>query len=470
MGGEITVESAAGKGTTFRFTARFGYDKSEPAPVSSALGEFRDKRVLVLDAHSNSLRITTEQLETWGMKPHPVRDVVAAVRELRSAAAAGQPFDLFIADAVRPESPGVKLASTIDTYPELASTRVVLLVSSPRRGEVDRYRHAAIRATLIKPVTARSLRVAVVHAFEDRTKLDAMTVPKDDGIPGQRALTVLVAEDNAVNQRLARLNLEGWGHTVIVANDGREAVDAFEKAEIDLILMDLQMPRLSGFEATSEIRKLEKLRGIRRTPILALSANVIKGVRDECTKSGMDGYVPKPVRQQELLGAMGGVVPNLFTDPSEAAAFLREHTPKTPLAPAPLQPAPPPQPAEKPERLPFDKDALTSNIGDDKALIAEVVTLCRDNDTPRLLSELSTALAKNDGIAISRAAHGLKGMVGAFHANEAWAAAKQLELSGRTGSADALRADADVLVNKLRPLIEALEDFAGIARKPVTWN
>ena len=500
MQGEMKVESAIGRGSTFRFNARFGYQKPEGGARDYTLENFRGMRALVLDAHPNSLRITTELLSSWQIKAEPVRDVVTALKELRSAAASGKAFDLFIADAVRPESPGVKLASTIDSYSELASTRVVLLVSSPRRGEMDRYRHAAIRATLIKPVTTRSLRVALSKATADAKGDPGMSVPKST-MPAQRPLTVLVAEDNAVNQRLAKLNLEGWGHTVVVANDGQEAVDKYTEQEFDIVLMDLQMPQLSGFEAASYIRKIEKTGGMKRTPILALSANVLKGVRDECAKSGMDGYVSKPVRQQELVTAISQVIPNLFTDPASGSSFLKSGEDKKvrPATPAPAlqiestkpaEPAPapapdvaasaagepaapsaPPQPLNETalaQQL-FDQEMLMSNVGDDRAMLAEVIRLCRDGDAPRLLKELATALSKGDCPAAAKAAHGLKGMVGAFNATEAWTAAKRLETSAREGKVEQLLTEADDFVRSLRKLLVELEKLAGITHQHLGW-
>ena len=162
-----------------------------------------------------------------------------------------------------------------------------------------------------------------------------------------------------MNQRLAKLNIEGWGHNVTVANDGSEAVEAYKARDFDVILMDLQMPKLSGFEASSAIRKLEKMRGIKRTPILALSANVLKGVRDECVKSGMDGYVSKPVRQPELLSAMAQLIPHLFVDKAAGAAYVAAHAVKTNgqatsavfgTSAADAVPAPAPAPANTPRR------------------------------------------------------------------------------------------------------------------------
>ena len=548
MNGEVKVESEVGRGSVFRFKARFAYRTPEAEEVDCAVEEFSGLRVLVLDAHPNSLRITAELLSNWKMKAQTVRDVTSALTELRGAKAQGQPYDLFVADAVRPESPGVKLASAIDTYPELASTRVVLLVSSTRRGEMDRYRHAAIRATLIKPVTARSLRMAVAKALEEQKKDGGMSVPKNGAVPAQRSLEVLIAEDNAVNQRLAKLNIEGWGHTVTIANDGAEAVDAYKEKDFDLILMDLQMPKLSGFEASAAIRKLEKMRGITRTPILALSANVLKGVRDECVKAGMDGYVSKPVRQPELLGAMVQLIPHLFEDREAGAAYLAAQVPKNPAtgptsavfavqatpAPAPRllppssgDPTPPPRiaippiqrPTPKPQPSPaaqattmsppspaprkalvaapavrpaevaiakpnapaapeapapqatptFDEEALMESVGGDKSMLAEVVQLCRDGDAPRLLADLGSSIFVGDTASAAKAAHGLKGMVGAFNAIDAWAQAKHLETCAKEGKAEGLRAEADKFVQSLRTLLIALEEYSGVAHQNIAW-
>ena len=543
MGGEVKVESEEGRGSVFRFTGKFSYRVGEEQQEDRTVTDFRGLRVLVLDAHPNSLRITSELLSTWKMDAHSVRDVTSALTKLRDAKAQGKPYDLFVADAVRPESPGVKLASAIDTYPELASTRVVLLVSSTRLGEMDRYQHAAIRATLIKPVTARSLRIAVAKALEGPKKDGGMSVPKNGSVPAQRSLQVLIAEDNAVNQRLVKLNIEGWGHKVTLTNDGTEAVDAFKEKDFDLVLMDLQMPKMSGFEASAAIRKLEKMRGISRTPILALSANVLKGVRDECIKSGMDGYVSKPVRQPELLGAMAQLIQSFFINRSAGAEYLAALAAKispgastsavfgappakadalrqtvsdsairmrpapaatpapeikapaaAPVAPAadaapkPLAPPaptphkpiamigfaapihePPAPPPTAPGAPLFDPEPLMENLGDDKSLLREVILLCRENDTPRLLEELSEGIHAGNADAVSKTAHALKGMVGAFNATDAWVAAKTLETNARAGKVATLREDAAHFVRKLRALLVSLETFAGADHRDIKW-
>ena len=474
MNGEVKVESEVGKGTVFRFTSQFEYRKAEQDDCS--VEAFKGRRVLVLDAHPNSLRITTELLASWEMNADSVRDVVGALSELRRAAGEGKPYDLFVADAVRPESPGVKLASAIDSYPELVNTRVVLLVSSPRRGAIDSQRHPSIHATLIKPVTTRSLRVAVSKALEDVKVDGGMSVPKNTKFPPMRTLNILVAEDNAVNQRLVKLNLEQWGHKVAVANDGDEAVKAFNSRSFDLVLTDLQMPKMSGFEAAVEIRRIEKVKSLNRTPILALSANVLKGVRDECTKSGMDGYVSKPVRQQELLSVMSGLIPDLFLDSASSADFLAGKTVPSsePVAAALHSQAKVPESApvasaQTPARATFDAEALMSNISGDMSILAEVVKLCRDGDAPRLLKDLAESISKGDTDAVAKAAHGLKGMVGAFNATDAWTDAKHLEYSAKQGKSDVMLVEADSFVQSLRALIDELETFAGIEHQHVGW-
>ena len=428
-----------------------------------------------------------------------MRDVTSALNELRRAASDGKPYDLFFADAVRAESPGVKLAAAINSYQELASTRVILLVSTARRGEVDGLNNAAVRATLIKPVTARSLRVALSKALLAKEATASMTVPKGSEWPAQRSLDILVAEDNAVNQRLIRLNLETWGHRVTVASDGALAAEATNVKCFDLILMDLQMPRMSGFEATMEIRKQERKSKTNHVPVLALSANVLKGVRGECIQSGMDGYVSKPVRQHELLDAMSRLVPEFFADASAGAAFREvlatrptssaqasaEIFTVTEFAAPPLKVAPTPitkivhspapvaivqPPPTVPVSVTFDSTALMENLGGDKSMLAEVVLLSRDTDVPRILADLSAALKSDDILKISKAAHALKGMVGAFNATEAWTLSARLEASAREVKRDVIPKQIEEAVQALRMLLLELEEAAEIEHSPLTWG
>jgi signal transduction histidine kinase/CheY-like chemotaxis protein len=491
MGGQIDLTSTPGKGTTFRFTAQLGYRKADEISDDVAAKRFAGKRVLVLDAHPVSFSITKGLLERWEMRAHAARDVSSAIAELRQAAATPEPYDLLIADAVRPEGGGLKLASAVDTYPELASTRVILMVSSAGRSNVERSSETASRITLVKPVIARSLRGALAKALERPEKANDLLLANTSRGPAQRKLEVLIAEDNAVNQRLAQLNLESWGHSVSLANDGAEAVQLFERSEFDLILMDLQMPNLSGFEASVKIRQLEKMRGIKRVPIIALSANVLKGVRDECARNGMDAYIPKPVRQQELLRAMGALIPELFLDRAAAEVYLgcdpttlrTEAVNSTavggakalpggpraaaalPVAPAPAAAAQFPQPA--PQRPRFDEAGLLANFGEDRAGLGEVVMLCRDGDLPRLLARLSAAFETENREAAASIAHGLKGVVAALHAGPALEMAAALEKAAPTAHMDELGRRTAAFLEETREVLKDLEKLAGLEHRPL---
>jgi two-component system, sensor histidine kinase and response regulator len=420
------------------------------------------------------------------MEAQSARDVTGALAELRRAAADGQPYHLLIVDAVRPESAGVKLASTMDTYAELAATRAILMVSATSRTSVERSPQGG-KVTMIKPVIARALRAALVRALEEPENGGNIVLAKSSTGPAQRALEVLIAEDNAVNQRLAQLNLESWGHRVTLANDGADAVEAFESGDFDLVLMDLQMPRLSGFEASMKIRHLEKMRGIKRTPIIALSANVLKGVRDECSRNGMDGYIAKPVRQHELLSAMGAVIPGLFLDKVAAHAYLGTDSTgrsralfsstssaaareATAAGAVPAKPISEPVATTSGKGARFDHAALMANFGDDQTMLADVVKLCREVDLPRLLRRLAEAVESGDGAAVVPVAHGLKGVVSSLHAGPATQLAIALEKESANAAADEIGAKADAFVEEVRGLMGELEDLAGLERQPVAWR
>jgi len=263
----------------------------------------------------------------------------------------------------------------------------------------------------------------------------------ETGVPRQRPLHILLAEDNAVNQRLAVVNLESWGHKVTVACDGREAVEANSARTFDLILMDSQMPRMSGFEATAEIRRREDGGG-HRVPIIAMTANVMKGYREECLAAGMDGYVSKPMRRHELVNAMAAAVRDLIIEGEDAA-------------PGEAAPVPPPQ-SPSGDGAVFDEAAALEGVGGNCATLAEMIRLCLDEDAPRLLAGLREGLETKDFAAVEQAAHGLKGLVGEFHAPAAYTAAKELEEAGRGHESESIPAHAQTLFEEFERLAAAL--------------
>jgi CheY-like chemotaxis protein/HPt (histidine-containing phosphotransfer) domain-containing protein len=267
--------------------------------------------------------------------------------------------------------------------------------------------------------------------------------------PHGRRLRVLVAEDNATNQRIVRTHLEAWRHLVVCANDGEEAVGLFREQSFDLVFMDMQMPKMDGIAATKLIREMEK--DGNHVPIVALTANVLKGAREQCLAAGMDAYLGKPVREHELLAAVEQVVPGLRPI-AHTQAML------------PL-PTPPP---ETFSNLPFDVSALMASTNGNKELLANLLVDSRDEDIPELVTQLSQALGNKDTRSVARAAHAIKGVIGVFHAPIAYAAAKRLEDSARAGKEDVLAEQSSELIRAVFDLLSSLEKFLASPTAPGT--
>ncbi len=440
MGGEIDVESEVGKGSVFSFTAKFG---RQPESVLESAPELEHLRVLAVDDNATNRHILRELFTSWRMEVVVADSATAALTALERAEEEGEPITLVVTDMMMPDIDGFGLVERMKQQPALRETRVIMLTSSNRPEDAARCEKMGIGAHLAKPIKQSMLMDTIVSVLGASPRRRA-AVP-GGVVPRQRPLRILLAEDNAVNQRLAAVNLESWGHTIAVAHDGVEAVEAFGAQAFDLILMDSQMPRMSGFEATAEIRRRERETG-GRVPIIAMTANVMKGYRDECLAAGMNGYVAKPMRRQELISEIATVIPN-FILPGEIT--LADATAKT-------EP-----PAERHDTPAFDQNALLESMNGNRVVLGEMVKLCLEIDAPRLLGNLREGLERQDFKAVEQAAHGLKGLVGEFHAPAAYAAAKQLEQTGHEQAADVLQPQAETLLREFDRLTAALRKFVG---------
>jgi signal transduction histidine kinase/DNA-binding response OmpR family regulator len=305
MGGKIWVESQSGRGTTFHFTARLGVSLS---PVvtrgASAPPEIlRAVRVLVVDDNRTNRRILEGMLKRWEMESTLVGGGEQALVELAAARESGRPYELILADMHMPEMDGFELVERIRQNPEIATATIMMLTSAGRRGDAARCEELGVAAYLIKPIRQSELREAIARVLGKEEQKDtiplASQASRDDAREPTGCLSVLLAEDNAVNQRLAARLLEKRGHCVVVAANGQEALTALEKEKYDLVLMDVQMPVMDGLEATAIIRGKEKLSGNHQM-VIALTAHAMKGDRERCLAAGMDGYLSKPIRPQEL--------------------------------------------------------------------------------------------------------------------------------------------------------------------------
>jgi PAS domain S-box-containing protein len=436
MGGAITVESELGRGSTFSFSARFG--RQAVRHDLTQLPELRQVRVLVVDDHQTNRMILRELFTSWEMDVVEADGAHAAMIALRAAQRAGQPFALVITDLMMPETDGFGLAALMKEDAALRDTRVILLTSAGRKEDVVRCRAAGIVAQLSKPVKHSLLLDTILELGGHSRKVQLTTTQ----IPRQRHLRILLAEDNAVNQQVAVANLESWGHRVTVVDDGRMAVDAVTRTSFDLVLMDSQMPGMGGFEATAVIRQRE-LGTCAHTPIIAMTANVMKGFREECLAGGMDGYVSKPIRVPELIAAMAAAVPDLLLEPLAPVAESRATSP-----------------VKNREQPIFDVAALLEGAGGSRALAHQMIALCCEQDGPRLSRELAEALQQGDLGGVERTAHAISGLVGEFHAGSASRLAQTLEDSARQQRSDIVQAQAAELERELQRLLGALQLFA----------
>ncbi|MBZ5673612.1 MAG: response regulator [Acidobacteriia bacterium] len=326
MGGKIWVVSQAGQGSTFHFTAELGVQtlvSEQATPIHPTL--LRDLPVLIVDDNFTNRQVLSGIVTQWGMIPTAVEGGRAALLALESARDAGRPFPLVLLDGQMPEIDGFTLAQQIQDHPELVRTAIMMLTSADHLGDAMLCRKLGISAYLVKPVRQSELLDLICRSLQQ--------VPQDQGelprvrntprIPGSPS-RVLVAEDNMVNQTLARRLLEKRGYEVSVVGDGRAALAAVNSECFDIVLMDIQMPGMDGFEATTAVRLHEQLSGA-HIPIVAMTAHAFKGDQDRCLAAGMDAYVSKPIRQQELYATIESLLgPRRVAEPDGTIGQVRD--------------------------------------------------------------------------------------------------------------------------------------------------
>ncbi len=317
MNGRIWVESELGKGSTFHFIVSLGVQENPPLrPNPLRPDQLRDLHVLIVDDNFTNRRVLLGMLTRWGMRPTAVEGGRAALQALEIAKSTGHPFPLILLDGQMPEMDGFALADQIQKEPGLIDVTIMMLTSAGHLGDAARCRELGISAYLVKPIRQTELLDAICQVLNKASKAkDLPLVTRHTLRENKQRSRVLLAEDNAVNQTLAVRLLEKRGYTVVVAGDGRAAVEAFEKNQFDVVLMDIQMPGMDGFEATAAIRAKENLTG-RHIPIIAMTAHALKGDQDRCLSAGMDGYVSKPIRTSELFSTIEKVLAG--SDPAPA--------------------------------------------------------------------------------------------------------------------------------------------------------
>jgi PAS domain S-box-containing protein len=388
MGGAITVQSAPGAGSTFAFTARFAKQKrpgvervEQPQLVLGSM------RVLIVDDSETNRRILEQWLRGWRMDPTAVSDDAVALDALRKGVSSGEPYALVVLDASMPDTDGLSLAARIRERPELAATPIILLISGDRPSDTERSRGLRIDAHILKPVPQEEL-LQTIH--EVMTRGDRDPAVSGSGAPdwpgGEKvtvttaALRVLVAEDNEFNAQLLRQLLSRWGHTVRVTADGREALDWAARGGFDLLLLDLHMPELDGFQVIMALRDRERGTGA-HLPVIALTARARAEDRERCLAAGMDDFLAKPIDTAMLRAALARAVA-----PSATARSM--------------------------ESL-IAADVLLSACGGDEVVLETICAGLRAR-LPTELATIERAFRDRNAPRLREAAHSIGGMLAAF--------------------------------------------------------
>jgi PAS domain S-box-containing protein len=429
MGGQLTVESEPGRGSRFRFTARFGRPGTRARARTPA--KLRGLRVLVVDDNATNRRILHEMLTHWRMRPTVVAGGRVALEALEKAARVGRPYPLVLLDSQMPEMDGFALAEQIRRRPRLAGASIMMLTSGPRPDDRTRCLALGVSAYLTKPIKQSDLLDTIVSVRAGRSAEARSPTPHKEGARAGPRLRVLVAEDNAVNQQVAVGLLERAGHAAAVAGNGREALALLEREAFDLVLMDVQMPELDGLETTAAIREREKDTGA-HLPIVAVTAHAMKGDAERCLAAGMDAYLTKPLEARELRAAIAGFGRSGPSSRGPTAVASGGDV--------------------------LDESRLLERVGGDRRALARLVRLFRA-DSEELLARVRRAVAEGKANDLRAAAHALKGSVSNFAAAAPTAAAARLQQIGEGG--DLSEAPA-ALFRLDEELVRLREDLRGI--------
>jgi two-component system, sensor histidine kinase and response regulator len=431
MGGGISVESEPGRGSTFHFTARFEVQQPGRREPPGRWRTLTDLPVLIVDDNATNRRILEEVLTNWHMRAVAVESGAAALGILEKSLRLDQPFAMVLLDGHMPGMDGFALAERISRDRRYADIKLVMLTSAGQPEDVANCRKLDISGYLTKPIKQSELFDVIISAIGQPVGERPRAPQRRKRLqPGQRRLQVLVAEDNQVNQLVARRIFEKLGHQVTVVNNGREALAAVQAGQFDLIAMDVQMPEMDGLAATGALRELEKTSGT-HVPILAMTAHAMKGDRERCLAAGMDGYTSKPIRIRDLEQAIAQLIA-----PLDSA--------KVPLSEA-----------DQAHEV-IDRTALLAGMDGNRQLLRELVRLFLA-DCPQGLADIKEAIRRGDAGALGRAAHTLKGSVGNFEAKNAFMAAQRLETMGRDGDLDNAGKALVTLESELRLLTAELE-------------
>lgn len=411
MGGRIWVKSEPGIGSRFHFTLRLGVGSEERESRRTVLETLHGLPVMVVDDNETNRRILEQTLQNWEMSPQTAAGGIEALERLNAARDVGSPVQLVLLDMMMPGMNGLEVARRIAAGFGTDAPGILVLTSAGQSISAEDAARYGIDRTLTKPVKQSDLLDAIGRMFGTSLR-DRKDMDTESGAREVLPMKVLLAEDGRVNQMVAIKLLEERGHTVTLAEDGRRAVELYETESWDAILMDVQMPLMDGYAATKAIRDKEAGAG-KRIPIIAMTANAMKGDREKCIAAGMDDYVAKPVHSKDLF------------------SVLEKYGKAVADVPAPAEPISSGTDATVPDHEIFDGKRFLKEMGDE-GLVRELIDIFPE-ETGAMLKRARLAVSSNDAAELHAAAHALKGTIGTYCAPAAHLAAKELDDLARAG-------------------------------------
>lgn len=431
MGGRIWAESNVGEGSTFHFLTRLGLQTESQASRTDNPDVLHGLSVLVVDDNATNRLILTEILTSWGARPLAVADGLEALRGLREARLNGTPFQMVILDGMMPLMDGYEVASRIVIDPLLCDVKIVMLTSNDFSSIASSVLPKSI-GRLTKPVRQSELYNVILRILSNEAEAPNKIEKVEPTLvmPLGRTYKILLAEDHVINQKVVTSMLRKKGHNVVVVGDGKQAVEAVHAEIFDIVLMDIAMPEMDGFEALKAIRDSEA-NSDRHLPIIALTAHAMSGDRERCLEAGFDDHVPKPINSETLQKTIDQIMKSKNPE-VEHLVVVTQESGDLPV---------------------YDHSRALEAVGGDVELFREILTMFFD-ESPMVLNDLSRFASACDSISMQRIAHTLVGTSSHFGAERLMAIARRIEGCAKAHSF----AEAESLLRQIPTELDALRE------------